>query len=391
MAPVEKMIHIFFPRMMQEKLIYKYHLWNASLQPQTQNRLSEILSKHRDNRAVIVFAPGLDWHRQLFQRPQQLASALAHQGALVFYTQLNPLPGGEKIQRIADRLFLCAIPLEQFSILERFFVYSLTWNRRYLLKFDRPQILYDYLDEVTTFAGDASQLNKDHQDLLETSDVIITTAQKLFEEAKKKRPDALYVPNGVDFSHFNNPTGQDPLPIPKDMSDILQERKPVIGYYGALASWFDYDLLLGIAAERREFNFVIIGMDYDGSLGKSGLLNRPNIVYLGPKSYTDLPAYLAGFDVAILPFKNNKVTQSTSPVKLFEYFAGGKPVVSTPMNEVLRYPVALIGKDCEQFCQKLDEGLALRNDPAFVNRLKQTALENTWNIRAEKILKAIEI
>ena len=156
-APVEISIRAFFPTRAQERLVRKYHLWRASLRPPYQKQLAVILSEIKDARGIFVFAPGLDWHRQLFQRPQQLALALAHQGALVFYTQRTPPEDGHRIQAISDRLFLCSIPVEQFSILDHYFLYLLTWNRRYLLKFDHPDVLYDYLDEITAFEGDVSQ------------------------------------------------------------------------------------------------------------------------------------------------------------------------------------------------------------------------------------------
>ncbi len=389
-APIENVIRTVLPEKYQVEWIRKYHLWKASLHPQIQSQLRCILSEHADTRAVIVFAPGLDWHRQLFQRPQQLALALANQGALVFYAQLTPLQSGAKIQSISNRLYVCSIPLEHFSLLEHYFLYLLSWNHRYLLKFDHPFIYYDYLDEITTFAGDSSQLKKDHSYLLQAARLVTATARSLLEDAQETRPDTLYVPNGVDFAHFDISSKPEDISVPEDMASFIKAGKPVIGYYGALANWFDYELLASVAVARKDLNFVLIGSNHDGSLERSGILGQANISYLGPKPYRELPAYLAWFDVAILPFKLNKVTHSTSPIKLFEYFAGGKPVVSTPLKEVLEYPIVFIGMDSQSFCQKLDEALSNRKDAKFVRRLKQTALEITWNIRAEQILKAIE-
>jgi glycosyltransferase involved in cell wall biosynthesis len=390
LAPVEKMIRIFFPAKDHQLLLSTYHVWKSSLHPKLKKQLLTILSENKNARSVFVFAPGLDWYRQLFQRPQQLAMALANQGALVFYTQLTPLEDNNRIQLISDRLFLCSIPLEQFSVLDNYFVYLLTWNCKYLLKFDHPNILYDYLDDITAFNGNRSQLYEDHLFLLQTSNLVTVTAHQLLEDAKQIRPDVLYVPNGVDFSHFDISIEQEVSDPPKEMRSLLGEGKPIVGYYGALANWFDYDLLWDVATNRKDLNFVIIGTDHDGSLEKSKILDQENIYYLGPKPYNDLPHFLACFDVAILPFKINRITQSTSPIKLFEYFAGGKPVVSTPLKEVIPFSVVLFGQDSHQFSHAIDEAILLGRDPDYVRRVKQKGQENTWNMRAEQILKAIE-
>jgi len=174
------------------------------------------------------------------------------------------------------------------------------------------------------------------------------------------------------------------------MNAIKKENKAIIGYYGALADWFDYDLMHQLALARHDLNFVLLGPDHDGSLAQSGLYALPNVKYLGPKPYSELPAYLSNFDVAILPFKVNKITESTSPVKLFEYMAGRKPIVSTPLREVLQYSCVLIGRDMQEFSLRLDEALAMKKDTSYITLLEQTARDNDWNQRAVQILTTID-
>ncbi len=388
-APVEKLVQTFIPKFFQKPLTYYFHTRISLLETNLREQICTIVEENKDARAVVVFAPSLDWHRQLFQRPQQLAFALANQGALVFYNQITPLPEHAKIEKLSTRLFLCSIPLDLYSGLNHYFVYVLTWNKKFLLKFDRPSILYDYLDDISTFEGNAAQLLKDHRSLLRDSDLVIATAHELVEKVKHIRSDTIYIPNGVDFSHFD-PSSPNAFHQVDDLGNITKQGKPIVGYYGALASWFDYDLLTAVAKMRRDLNFILIGPKYDDSFEKSGICNLPNIIYLGPKPYDQLPYYLANFDVAILPFRINEITQSTSPIKLFEYFAGGKPVVSTALKEVIQYPVALIGKDSYGFSQQLDKALLLRNNADYIERVKRTALGNTWDKRAEQILIEIE-
>jgi len=170
------------------------------------------------------------------------------------------------------------------------------------------------------------------------------------------------------------------------LQKILAKSQPVIGYYGALARWFDYDLLRRVALLRPDYQFVLIGPDYDGTVELSEILKINNIHWLGVKPYAELSHYLQYFDVATIPFKINEITHSTSPLKLFEYMAGEKPIVITPMQESMQYPGVLIGEDAKQFAQKLDTALKMRDDQTYLSHLRQIALENTWEKRAEEIL-----
>lgn len=387
-APIEKMILSFVLKSRQTDVIRNYHKWKISLKPQVNEQIQDVLAAHPDVRAQIVFPPSLNWDQQLFQRPQQLARALANRGAVVFYTQIQPLENGLSIQPIANRLYLCSLPLEQFSILEQYFAYVLTWNRKYLLKLNQAHILYDYLDDIMAFDGNKAQLTLDHLALLQNADLVTTTAKNLFENARMIRSDALYVPNGADFHHFHG--NREPLLLPADLDVVKAKGKPVIGFYGAFASWFDYELMRELALNRPDLSLVLIGPKHGSYLDESGLLSQPNVYYLGTKPYGDLPLYLNCFDVAILPFKVNQITQSTSPIKLFEYFAGGKPVVSTPMMEVMQYDGALIAENAGTFADKIDWALSLRVDSEFIDQLYGIAQENTWEIRAEQILRAME-
>ncbi|MDH7568020.1 MAG: glycosyltransferase, partial [Armatimonadota bacterium] len=116
----------------------------------------------------------------------------------------------------------------------------------------------------------------------------------------------------------------------------------------------------------------------------------PNCFFLGPKAYGDLPGYVAHFDVATIPFRLNAITHSCSPVKLFEYMAAGKPVVTTPMREVLKYRSVLIGDTPQAFLEQVGRALLLRYDPGYRDLLAQEAAANTWTARAETLLAAAE-
>jgi glycosyltransferase involved in cell wall biosynthesis len=350
-----------------------------------QDQLNQIMAEHA-HRELIIFPPSLNWNTQLFQRPQHLALALSRQGALIFYIQPpgadNPLP----LQRIQEGLFLCRWPIEAFDALKSPYVYLLTWNRDYARIFNNPRILYDFVDEIETFAGDHSQMRRDHQKLIFEAQLVLTTAVRLYEQVSPFRPDALLCPNGVAYDHFAKMG--DFRSEPEDLLPVVQRAKPVIGYYGAMAQWFDFDLWLNLAKARQDLSFVLIGPDYDGSLPPS-LLDLPNVFWLGVKPYSLLPEYLKDFDVAVIPFKLNKITHATSPLKLFEYMAAGKPVVITPMHESMRYEGVLVAETAQDFSEQIDRALVLREDPQYLAVLERVARQNTWDVRARQILDAL--
>jgi hypothetical protein len=358
-----------------------------------QDKLHELLAQYqpgKDFRELIIFPPSLDWDVQLFQRPQQLALALAKQGALVFYIQPKPDRKQEPFQLITNGLFLCNVHVDTFRIINNPYIYLLTWNSDYATRFKNPRIIYDFVDDIDVFYGDKNQIKKGHEYLLKNAKIVLATANKLVEEAKHFRIDVIYSPNGVVYDYFANVASQEHVLPPSDLLPLLKMQKPIIGYYGALARWFDYELLKGIVQRRPDYLFVLIGPDYDGTVKHTGISHLENIYWLGVKRYAELPIYLHFFDVATIPFLVNDITHATSPLKLFEYMAGGKPIVITPMRESMQYEEVLVANGPDEFVEKLDQALKLARDSQYINQIKKLALQNTWESRAEDIIQKIE-
>jgi hypothetical protein len=136
---------------------------------------------------------------------------------------------------------------------------------------------------------------------------------------------------------------------------------------------------------------VLIGPDYDGSLGRSGMLDQANIHWIDWKSYYELPAYLKYFDVATIPFQLSDLTHATSPLKLFEYAAARKPIVTTALQECQKYAQVLVAHDAVEYASCLDKALKRRNDETYLQSLDQLARQNTWALRVEAILKALGV
>lgn len=370
-------------------------LWNAriqKLQRKYASQLAELQQRSDQNpgQPLIIFPPGLDWDQSLFQRPQHLALALARQGALVFYVQPPERIQQPHLKWIQDNLLLCSLPIEVFTAFSEAWLYLLTWNAGYDQLFAKPRLIYDYVDDLHAFNGNLAHLQRQHERLLDEAELVLATAADLYQRASQRRSDVLLCPNGVDYQKFSAicPPSEKPLP-PADLSPITHLGQPIIGYYGALARWFDYELLQSVAGLRPMLSFVLIGPDHDASLPPE-LLELPNVHWLGAKPYDSLTDYLAWFSVAIIPFRLNAITHATSPLKLFEYMAACKPTVITPMQESQRYPGVLVGGTPQAFSERLDEAISLIADKNYLQTMQEVARANTWQARADQILQALQ-
>lgn len=337
--------------------------------------------------ACWVFAPGLSWARQLFQRPQQLALALGQLGQLVYYLEPEPLPRQPTLTQVGQGVWLVNAPPEALDFLPSPLLYLLPWSDSPARCFASPRLVYDIVDDFSAFRVNQRLLRYQHSQRIHQAKCVLVTAHRLLEQFQPQRSDALLCPNGVDYSHFHT-HGQ---AAPPDLADLLAAGKPILGYYGALAEWLDYPLLSSLAALRSDLSFLLIGPSHDLSLESSGLLQISNIHWIGPRPYAHLPSYLQAFDTALIPFRITPVTNATSPIKLFEYLAGGKPVVSTPITECQNLPGVFTAATAVDFSAQIDRALACKNDPAYLNLIDQTALQNTWDARARQILESLQL
>ena len=352
---------------------------------EAEQEILNVVARHPDARQTVIFAPSLAWDDKMFQRPQQLARALARRGALVFYLQPDR-SWPPVFTEIEERLVTCRTPADAFRITPDAFVYVLTWNIPLLAYFESPRVIYDYLDDLSVFQGDQQRIKRDHGDYLIKADLVLATSERLHKQAASLRSDVLLCPNGVDAPHFEDTATS----VPDDLAPILAEGKPIIGYHGAMARWFDYVLLKEIAQQKPEYNFVLVGSDHDQTLQASGILDQSNIHWLNSKPYHELPRYVSRFDIGLIPFILSDITHATSPIKLFEYFAAGKPVVVSAMEESKRYPQAIVASTPGEWITCIDEALKRAKDSAFVAGLHEVGRNNSWEARAESVLERLE-
>ena len=353
---------------------------------QAERHLQDIVSTHPNRKGIIVYFPTHDWGN-MFQRPHQIARQFARAGYLFFYGTRNEVSDSvAEFYQVEPNLILTsmpAIPPETFRAVEPVILYiGATWHAHTLDIFENCRVIYDHYDDLAVSGG----LQSDHDYLLEKSTVVVASSRLLIEAVQTSRPDALFIPNAVDdewVSRFEPKSGD---AAPSDLAEIQKSGKPIIGYSGALAEWFDYPLLKEAAKRLPDFEFVLLGINYDGTLDKSGILDLPNIHWLGQKPYADLFHYVWRFDVAMIPFCINDITLATSPIKLYEYFCCRKPVVSTALPEVMRYNEALIAEDASAFAKQIQNALEKSKSTPYQDAIQTIARANTWQGRVAEII-----
>jgi UDP-galactopyranose mutase len=220
-------------------------------------------------------------------------------------------------------------------------------------------IVYDCMDELSKFRFAPEKLLDLEKELIGKADLVFTGGSSLYE-AKKGRHDSVHCfPSSVDRAHFAQ--ARSTLDEPADQAEL---RHPRLGFYGVIDERFDIELLDRIAEMRPDWSFVMVGPVV--KIADEDLPKRPNIHYVGSKTYEQLPSYLAGWDVALMPFAMNESTEFISPTKTPEYLAGGKPVVSTPVRDVVRHYGHLdgvqIAGDAESFVAACQKALELSKD-----------------------------
>lgn len=190
-------------------------------------------------------------------------------------------------------------------------------------------VVYDCMDELAAFAQAPPGLRERERELLERADLVLTGGQSLYEAKRGLHANVHAFPSSVDVPHFAAARG-----LAEDPGDQAAIPHPRLGYFGVIDERMDLALVDGLAAARPEWHLVLVGPV--AKLDPAALPRRPNIHYLGAKRYEQLPGYLAGWDVALLPFAHNEATRFISPTKTPEYLAAGKPVVSTSIRDVVR-------------------------------------------------------
>ena len=238
--------------------------------------------------------------------------------------------------------------------------------------------VYDCMDELSAFKGASALLKEREAALMRRASLVFTGGQSLYEAKRSQHHNMHPFPSSVDVGHFaqarasaSEPPDQRLIPPPR------------LGFFGVIDERMDLELLAGIAAARPEWHFIMVGPVV--KIDRAALPTSPNIHYFGAKQYGELPGYISGWDVALLPFARNGATRFISPTKTPEYMAAGVPVVSTPIQDVVRpygeQKLVRIAADVASFVAACEEAMAenaaerLARSDGF---LRELSWDSTW-------------
>ncbi|MEA2174965.1 MAG: UDP-galactopyranose mutase [Blastocatellia bacterium] len=287
------------------------------------------------------------------------------------------------MQGLMDRLF------KDYRIREHILWYYTPMAMSFTRHLNPVAVVYDCMDELSAFKGAPPALRFHEAELFNRADLVFTGGQSLYEHKRKQHRSVHAFPSSIDARHFAQARRITEDPV--DQKDIPHPR---MGFFGVIDERLDIDLIKGLAEARPDWHLVIIGPVV--KINEADLPRRENIHYLGGKSYKELPAYLAGWDVALLTFARNESTRFISPTKTPEYLAAGKPVVSTSIRDVVRpyekLGLVRIADTVEEFESAMEAAMKddlqehVRRVDAF---LAQTSWDRTWAEMRELIEEAV--
>ncbi|HEX8145426.1 MAG TPA: glycosyltransferase [Pyrinomonadaceae bacterium] len=241
-------------------------------------------------------------------------------------------------------------------------------------------VVYHCVDEYAAFSDiQAGPILELENQLLRRADLVITSAELLYQSKVQVNPRTVLVRHGVDYTHFRRALDAETV-VPEDLSRLP---RPHIGFFGLIADWVDLELLAEVAKRFSSGSLIMLGKTTTDTSALSGLAN---VHFLGRKPYAELPAYCKGFDVALMPFRINELTLNANPLKVREYLAAGLQVVSTAIPEVEAVGQCRIGADTQSFISEVEAALL---DPGPSVARSHAIRSESWEARLEDICRHI--
>jgi UDP-galactopyranose mutase len=370
----------------------------ASVKPVRVNLRALSDEFDRDRETLICFSH-LRWDF-VFQRPQHLMSRFAKMMRVFFVEE--PLVGQEEPRfelkqsqhgvvvvtpvlpediSAADAERLQRILLDRFisdqGIKQPWLWYYTPMSLAFSDHIEAGPVIYDCMDELTQFKNAPPEMSERERHLFKRADVVFTGGHSLYEAKRAFHPSVHAFPSSVDIVHF----GKAKL-SPPDPADQAAISQPRLGFFGVIDERMDLSLILEVADSRPDWHIILIGPVV--KIDPVTLPKRANIHYLGPKSYSELPTYLAHWDVALMPFALNEATRFISPTKTPEYLAAGKQVVSTPILDVVRDYAGLqavrIAGDGEAFIAAIEAALIATKKPElWTSQIDKQLAGSSWD------------
>ena len=394
---------------------------SAHVEPIVSSEPNDSLASVAEEQPALLVFSHLRWHF-VTQRPQHLLSRAALSRTVYFWEEafvhdaddtsyatpvggvLEFLPVEESAAVIAIRPHFAAgedAVAGQERLLDQFLA------ERAVARFDRwyytpialgfsahlashPGVgvtVYDCMDELSAFLGAPPELIERECELFRAAHVVFTGGQSIYEAKRSRHANVHAFPSSIEAAHFEQAriAGEDP----EDQAAIPHPRA---GFFGVLDERLDVHLISKLAQMRPEVHFIFLGPVV--KIDPATLPQAANVHYLGSKSYRELPRYLAGWDVALLPFAMNESTRYISPTKTPEYLAAGKRVISTPIHDVVtaygKPGLVEIGADAEEFAAALDRALSAGDDAEWSARVAHKLADSSWDRTWAAMLSEID-
>ena len=352
---------------------------------------------------IVVCHSHLRWD-WVYQRPQHLLSRLARTWPVLVEEEpvFDDRPPGLDILSVADGVTVIRPHRRadrdfDLGALVEGYIAAVRGDRHLVRWFYSPMfatyggrlgtgqtVVYDCMDELASFANAPAGLIEAERRLLDRADVVFTGGRSLFESKRGRNSNVHCFPSAVDANHFAKASATD-LPVPEDLKNLPG---PVFGYYGVVDERLDYDLVARLADAPGIGSVVLVGPTI--KVDPAALPSRANLHYLGQRTYDELPAYLKGFDVCIMPWALNEATRTISPTKTLEYMAAGKPIVSTAVLDVVRDhgDLVFVAKNAEEFLSlAIDASAGITEERAEAERRR--AADRGWDATAESMRKLV--
>lgn len=369
-----------------------------------QTQLFNLLEQHS---GFFDWSPApIGWNAKMFQRYQHISTGCANLGGFALYgghpsvdkdlstysvVSQNLYVYDATDASLHQRIFSTLANVNQPKIVRLHSVdLKISLLQIYAFLDAGFKVIYEYIDLLLPeiLGMIPPEIYDRHHAILEDERIfVLATSNKLLADVQRYRSRNFALnTNGVDVAHWRMPVYQPPA----DLQSILASGRYLVGYHGTLASWIDYEILRAIANHGR-YDVLLIGLQHDTSFKSSGLGEHPRVHYLGSKPYHALNQYAAYYDIAILPFLKNDTTDTVSPVKIFEYMAAGKPIVSTNLVECEKYRSCLIARTAPEFIDALGVALERRKDSNYQALLASEAVANSWQQKTREMLALVGI
>jgi glycosyltransferase involved in cell wall biosynthesis len=374
-----------------------------SYESQGEEGKQSMLTLPDPSRPILLCLSHLRWNF-VYQRPQHLMSRFAKMFQVLFFEEPVASEGSTSWLEVVHtdegvRLLIPHLPAQHIGseegtahlrgLLDRYLsmagVDPILWyytpmSLAYTNHINTPLAIYDCMDELSAFAEAPPQLMDYEKTLFKKVDIVFTGGYSLYEAKRKQHLKVYAMPSSVDLGHFSRARQKNQQP--HDQANIKGLK---IGFYGVIDERIDLNLIKDIAIARPEWQIVMIGPVL--KINPQTLPKLHNIHYLGPKTYDELPIYLSGWEVALMPFAINRSTRYISPTKTPEYLAGGRPVVSTPIQDVVRMygksELVLIAGDSQSFTHSIEVALTMMENVSLVSAnadkiLRDMSWDKTW-------------